>query len=257
MTAGDPSRGTIGCGAGRGRATIAARDGQSRGSLDINRMTDDGTPDRGGPPAPGEDRPVPLLGALAADILAHIPPADRHPSRRGWTARTTIGVALRSSGFRATCLHRLAHSAHHRGGPAGRALAAGLSCWGRRWYGCDIDPRARLGGGLILPHPQGIVIGPGAAIGPRAWIFHNVSIVGASGQAGMPRVGADCRIYTGAVLVGPVTVGDSAVMGANVVVNQDVPGWATARRPPPAVTPPPPAAEGGEGVGRVTPASTA
>ena len=45
----------------------------------------------------------------------------------GWWARATLGVALLSAGFRATCLHRLAHLAHHRGGLPGRWLAGGLS----------------------------------------------------------------------------------------------------------------------------------
>ena len=256
MTAGNPSRGVIRCGTAPGWTTMATRDGGSRGSLGLNRMTDDGTPDRGDGPAPGGDRPVPLREALAADILAHFPPEFRDPARRGWWARQAIGVSLLSAGFRAACLYRLAHLAHHRGGLPGRWLAGGLSWWGRHWYGCAIDPRARLGGGLILPHPQGIVIGPGATVGPRAWIFQNVSIVGAPGEAGMPRVGADCRIYTGAVLIGPVAVGDGVVLGANVVVSRDVPSWSTARRPPPAVAPLP-AAGDGAGVGRATSGSPA
>ena len=51
----------------------------------------------------------------------------------------------------------------------------------------------RLHGGLILPHPQGIVVGPGVVLGPRAWIFQNVTIGGRTGKVGTARVGADAR----------------------------------------------------------------
>ena len=227
MIAGAAAGVAVGCRRARARATIAPQRGRRqglRGPGGIGRMTDSGAP-------------VPFREALAEDILAHVPPELRDVARRGWWVRTTLGVVGRSAGFRLTCLYRLGHLAHRRCGRAGRLLAGGLSWWGRHWYGCALDPRARLGGGLILPHPQGIVIGPGATTGPRAWIYQNVAIVGAPGLAGMPRVGADCRIYTGAVLVGPVAVGDHAILGANVVITRDVPGGATVRRPPPAVVP--------------------
>jgi serine O-acetyltransferase len=121
-------------------------------------------------------------------------------------------------------LHRLAHTLTHRAGIVGRA-AAGLLFWAiRHGYGCSIASTARLHGGVVLPHPQGIVIGPGAVVGPGAWIFQNVTIGGAPGKVGLPRVGADARIYCGAVLTGPIAVGDNVMVGANAVVARDVPG---------------------------------
>ena len=80
-----------------------------------------------------------------------------------------------------------------------------------------------------MPHPQGIVIGADVGIGPRAWIFQNVTIGGAPGKYGMPKIGADVRIYAGAVLVGPVTIGDHVLIGANAVVTNDVPDHSAAR----------------------------
>jgi serine O-acetyltransferase len=119
--------------------------------------------------------------------------------------------------------YRLAHTTRARLSLPGRCLAAVLHWWGRHWYACTLSPEARLHGGLILPHPQGIVIGQGAVVGPRAWIFQNVTLGGAPGKAGLPLVGADARLYAGAVLTGPVRLGDNVMVGANAVVACDVP----------------------------------
>jgi serine O-acetyltransferase len=165
--------------------------------------------------AAGLDRPLPFWASLRADIQAHQP----GPVRPVDAAR----VVARSSGFHLVALHRLAHTLAHRAGPLGR-VGAGILFWMiRHLYGCSIASTARLHGGLILPHPQGIVIGAEVVVGPRAWIFQNVTIGGAPGKVGMPRVGADARIYCGAVLTGPVAVGDNVMVGANAVVARDVP----------------------------------
>ena len=84
-------------------------------------------------------------------------------------------------------------------------------------------------GGLIFPHPQGIVIGGGTVVGPRAWIYQNATIGGAPGKPGLPHVGADARIYAGAVLTGPILVGDNVLIGANAVVHRDVPSRTAVR----------------------------
>lgn len=173
-------------------------------------------------------RPLPFWEALRLDVLAHVPPEHRgrSPGARAWTSAT---IAARSSGLHVAALYRLGHAARPRFGPAGRLLAGFLFWWTRHAYGCSIAPTARLQGGLILPHPQGIVIGGGAVVGPRAWIYQNVTIGGAPGKHGLPRVGADARIYAGAVLTGPITVGDNALIGANAVVHRDVPARTAVR----------------------------
>jgi serine acetyltransferase len=177
------------------------------------------------------DRPVPFWASVRQDLVAHVPPSRRGQSRRRWVL-TTAGIALCSSGFHVTLLYRLSHLVHRRLGRAGRVLA-GLLSWGiRHLYGCSIAPTARLHGGMILPHPQGIVIGADVRVGPRAWIYQNVTLGGAPGKAGVPRVGADARIFCGAVLSGPITVGDHVMVGANAVVHRDVPDRTWVRCPP-------------------------
>jgi serine O-acetyltransferase len=187
--------------------------------------------------APGA--PLPFWRSVAADVRAHASPADRPASRRGW-AWVALAVAVGSSGFHAVLLYRLAHAARGRLGWPGRLLARLIFWVSRHWYACSLAPTARLHGGLILPHPQGIVIGAGVVLGPRAWVFQNVTLGGAPGREGMPHIGADARIFAGAVVTGPITVGDNVMIGANAVVAEDVPSRSLVRPPPSLCQPLPP-----------------
>lgn len=166
--------------------------------------------------------PIPFFEALRNDLRAHVPPTDRFGSSAKVLSRTCV-LILTSAGFHLTLLYRLSHTSRYRLGLPGRALAAWFYWLGRHVYGCSMAPTALLGGGLILPHPQGIVIGAGAVVGPRAWIFQNVTIGGVPDRSGLPTIGADARIYAGAVVSGPIAVGDNVVIGANAVVGRDVP----------------------------------
>lgn len=93
--------------------------------------------------------------------------------------------------------------------------------------GADIPLNCVLGGGLILPHPNGVVIHPGARVGPNCLIFQQVTL-GTLESGGTPVVGGHVDIGAGAKLLGPVVVGDHAVVGANAVVVTDVPAHHTA-----------------------------
>jgi serine O-acetyltransferase len=169
------------------------------------------------------DQPLSFWATLRLDALAHLAAPPPGAADGSWWSTAMIRAAVRSSGFHLVAMYRLAHSLYYRGGLFGRFLASVLSWWNRHAYGCLVAPSSRLHGGLIVPHPQGIVIGPGVALGPRAWVFQNVTIGGAPGKVGAPRVGADARIYSGAVLTGPIHIGDNVMVGANAVVYRDVP----------------------------------
>jgi len=93
--------------------------------------------------------------------------------------------------------------------------------------GADIPLNARLGGGLLLPHPNGIVIHPEAEIGPNCLIFQQVTI-GVGSRPGLPRIGGHVDIGAGAKVLGGIRIGDHARIGANAVVIHDVPDHATA-----------------------------
>ena len=93
--------------------------------------------------------------------------------------------------------------------------------------GADIPLTSQLGGGLLLPHPNGIVIHPEASVGPNCLIFQQVTL-GTLAKGGAPKIGGHVDIGAGAKVLGAVSIGDHAVVGANAVVLRDVPSGAVA-----------------------------
>lgn len=108
-------------------------------------------------------------------------------------------------------------------GPLG-ALRRNFAVFRHRFWsavsGADIPLNTRIGGGVRLPHPNGIVIHPDVTIGPNCLIFQQVTI-GANFR-GTPVVGANVDFGAGAKVLGPIVVGDHAMIGANSVVLRDV-----------------------------------
>ena len=92
--------------------------------------------------------------------------------------------------------------------------------------GTDIPLNTNIGGGLLLTHPNGVVIHSDAQIGVNCLIFQQVTIGTRGG--GAPRIGNHVDIGAGARILGSVCVGDFARIGANAVVLTDVPTGKTA-----------------------------
>ncbi|AUH35544.1 serine O-acetyltransferase [Paracoccus tegillarcae] len=91
---------------------------------------------------------------------------------------------------------------------------------------CDIPVITPIGRGLVLHHPNGVVMHPAAVIGPNCMIFNQVTIgSGRTNDEGrnVPLIGGHVDIAAGARIVGGVTIGDHAVIGLNAVVLDDVP----------------------------------
>ncbi|MDX3884744.1 MAG: serine acetyltransferase [Sphingomonas sp.] len=88
--------------------------------------------------------------------------------------------------------------------------------------GADIPLNVSIGGGMLLPHPNGVVIHPEAEIGPNCCLFQQVTI-GKRGPGGAPKLGCWVEAGAGARILGGVTIGDHALIGANAVVLSDVP----------------------------------
>lgn len=84
----------------------------------------------------------------------------------------------------------------------------------------EIHLNMAIEGGLRLPHPTGIIVHPEARIGPNCQLMHQVTLAGPVVLEGHVDVGA------GAKLIGPLTVGQDAEIGANAVVTKDVPAGA-------------------------------
>ena len=92
----------------------------------------------------------------------------------------------------------------------------------------EINKSARIGPGLRLPHPMGILIAPGVEIGPNCDLLADVRLVLANGKPRGPRLGAHVFMGDGAKAVGDVSIGDHAIIGVSAVVTRDVPADATA-----------------------------
>jgi len=103
--------------------------------------------------------------------------------------------------------------------------------------GADIPLNSRIGGGLCIPHPNGVVIHPDARIGPNCLLFQQVTIGMGTGD-GVPTLGGHVDVGAGAKIIGGVTIGDHAKVGANSVVLTDVPAGSTAVGVPARILPP-------------------
>ena len=95
--------------------------------------------------------------------------------------------------------------------------------------GISIPLRCQIGGGLQMAHTNGIVINVNARIGCNCDIFQQVTIGELKG--GCPTIGNAVLIGPGAKILGAVTIGDCARIGANAVVIRDVPAGAVVVAP--------------------------
>lgn len=93
--------------------------------------------------------------------------------------------------------------------------------------GADISPTASVAPGLRLPHPVGVVIGPGSQLGRRCTIMQGATLGGGRGGE-FPRLGERVYVGPGAKLLGGIEVGSFASVGANAVAIRDVPARAFA-----------------------------
>ncbi len=120
---------------------------------------------------------------------------------------------------------------HHaaRRGP-GHALLMRCAVLRHRFWqvvtGADIPLNSRIGGGLLLPHPNGVVIHPEATIGPNCLLFQQVTLGAVDHRA--PTIGGHVDIGAGAKVLGPVRIGNHVRIGANAVVLIDLPDGAVA-----------------------------
>jgi len=93
--------------------------------------------------------------------------------------------------------------------------------------GADVPLNAKIGGGIIMTHPNGVVIHPDARVGVNCLILQQVTI-GVGSKEGLPVIGGHVDIGAGAKILGGITIGNHAKIGANSVVLEDIPAGATA-----------------------------
>lgn len=130
-------------------------------------------------------------------------------------------------GFQALLFHRIIHWLWKLGLPFFPRLFSQLS---RFLTGLEIHPGATIGKGFFVDHGAGVVIGETTIIGDNCVMFHNVTLGGTGKHKGKrhPTLGKNVLIGTGAILLGPISVGDNVRIGANsFIFMRDVPSNCT------------------------------
>ncbi len=158
------------------------------------------------------------LARLREDIDAIM---ERDPA-----ARSRVEVVLCYPGFHARLFHMLANAVWRR-----RMRMAGrlVSHVGRVLTGIEIHPGATLGRRLFIDHGMSCVIGETAEVGDDVTLYHGVTLGGVSleREKRHPTLGNGVIVGSGAQVLGPITVGEGARIGANAVVLKDVPAGVT------------------------------
>jgi serine O-acetyltransferase len=136
--------------------------------------------------------------------------------------QSRVEVVLGYPGLHAIWSHRLAHRlwrSNHR------LVARLLSQWARAITGIEIHPGATIGRRFFIDHGMGVVIGETAEVGDDVMLYHDVTLGGRSlaKVKRHPTVEDGVTIGAGARVLGPVTIGKGAQVGANAVVVRDVP----------------------------------
>lgn len=141
-------------------------------------------------------------------------------------ARSATMVALCYPGFHAVLIHRFAHWLWKR---EMFVLGRLVSHTGRFLTGIEIHPGAVVGRRVFIDHGMGCVIGETAEVGDDVTLYHDVTLGGVSLDQGKrhPTLEDGVIVGAGAQILGPVTVGKGARIGANAVALADVPPGVT------------------------------
>jgi serine O-acetyltransferase len=148
---------------------------------------------------------------------------ERDPAARGIG---TLEILTGWAGVQALLAHRVAHALWEADVPmAPRAIAY----TSRAITGVEIHPAASIGSDFFIDHGSGVVIGETTEIGDRVTLYQGVTLGGTGFARGKrhPTLDDDVTVGSGAKLLGPVTVGRNAKVGANTVVIEDVPAHTT------------------------------
>jgi serine O-acetyltransferase len=157
-----------------------------------------------------------VANELRRDIAAA---HDRDPAARGVGSGEILATW---PGIQALLSHRLAHALSDAGVPV---VPRSIATFTRAVTGIEIHPKAHIGQGLFIDHGSGVVIGETASIGNDVTIYQGVTLGGTGFRTGKrhPTVQDNVTIGSGAKLLGPITIGHGAKIGANSVVITDVP----------------------------------
>ncbi len=157
-----------------------------------------------------------VVGEVRRDVAAA---HARDPAARG---AGSAEILTGWPGVQALLAHRVAHGLHGAGIPI---VPRSMSLVSRALTGIEIHPAARIGQGFFIDHGAGVVIGETAEIGDDVTLYQGVTLGGTGFQTGKrhPTLEDNVTVGAGAKLLGAITVGHGAKIGANTVVINDVP----------------------------------
>ena len=149
--------------------------------------------------------------------------------KRDPAAKSKLSIILTYPGAKAVFFHKIANffaiAKFH-------LIARIISQFSRFLTGIEIHPKANIGKNLFIDHGMGVVIGETSEIGDNVTIYHMATLGGISPSINSneqrnikrhPTLKDNVVIGSGAQILGPVTVGKNAKIGANAVVTKDVP----------------------------------
>ena len=153
--------------------------------------------------------------------------------KRDPAARDKLSIILTYPGVKAVFFHHLAHKIWDY---KFYLIARMLSQFSRFLTGIEIHPGAKIGKNLFIDHGMGVVIGESSEIGNDVTLYHGVTLGGISPSENSddqrnskrhPTLLDNVIVGSSAQILGPITVGECARIGANTVVLKDVPANAT------------------------------
>ena len=149
--------------------------------------------------------------------------------KRDPAAKSKLSVILTYPGVKAVFMHRIANFFAIA---KFDLVARIISQFSRFMTGIEIHPKAKIGKNLFIDHGMGVVIGETSDIGDNVTIYHMATLGGISPSINSdkqreikrhPTLQDNVVVGSGAQVLGPITVGKNAKIGANAVVTKDVP----------------------------------
>ena len=149
--------------------------------------------------------------------------------KRDPAAKSKLSIILTYPGAKAVFFHKIANFFAIA---KFNLIARMISQFSRFFTGIEIHPKANIGKNLFIDHGMGVVIGETSEIGDNVTIYHMATLGGISPSINSneqrnikrhPTLKDNVVVGSGAQILGPVTVGKNAKIGANAVVTKDVP----------------------------------
>ena len=168
-----------------------------------------------------------LRGQLDTDIRAAF---EGDPAAKSYEE-----IMLSYPSLEAVSIYRIAHLIHTLGVPV---IPRIMTEHAHHNTGIDIHPGATIGESFFIDHGTGVVIGETCTIGRHVKLYQGVTLGAKSfpldeygnpikGIKRHPDIGDDVVIYSGATILGDITIGHHSVIGGNVWLTQSVPPHST------------------------------